>query len=68
MDTLHCRYTGADLGAIVREASLCALEEDIEIEAIGQRHLKAALGRVKPSPPTSPDLLKMYARFQRGMQ
>lgn len=40
--TLDCRYTGADISALVREASLAALEEDLEATNVAARHFAAA--------------------------
>ncbi|CAL8471781.1 g11323 [Coccomyxa elongata] len=62
------RYTGADLSALVREASLQALVEDIDTLHVAMRHFKAALSNVAPSPSVSKVELNMYGRFQQGIQ
>jgi SpoVK/Ycf46/Vps4 family AAA+-type ATPase len=62
------RYTGADLGALVREAAIRALEEDISSEKVGMRHFRAALASVPPSPPPSAAQVQMYTAFQQGVQ
>lgn len=43
------RYTGADIGAVVREASLAALEQDISTSHVAMRHFEAALGVSTPN-------------------
>ena len=62
------RYTGADLSALVREASLQALVEDIDTVHVAMRHFKAALSNVGPSPSVSEVELNIYGRFQQGIQ
>ena len=39
----YVRYTGADLTAMVREAALAALQEDMAAQLVHLRHFKAAL-------------------------
>lgn len=61
-------YTGADIGSVVREAALAALEESLAAEQVCQRHFTAALSRVQPSvDAASPSaaLTAMYERFSR---
>lgn len=58
-------YTGADISAICREAALAALEEDINIQAVGQRHLLQACCLVKPSAPPGAFLMSVYEQFRR---
>jgi SpoVK/Ycf46/Vps4 family AAA+-type ATPase len=81
---LHgCRFTGADIQALCREAAVAALEETLLAETVAARHFDAALQRVKPSnssssstsssPPGSGDkdgMMTMYWQFQRhsGLQ
>ncbi|BDA47155.1 probable ATPase family protein 2 homolog at C-terminar half [Coccomyxa sp. Obi] len=62
------RYTGADLKAVVREAALQALVEDIDTTHVAMRHFRAALSNVAPSPSVSKVELNMYGRFQQGIQ
>jgi len=42
-------YTGADLSALVREAGLIAIRENINVKKIEMRHFEAALLEVSPS-------------------
>ena len=42
-------YTGADLAALVREAALTALREDINATKVAFRHFEQALTKVRPS-------------------
>ncbi len=42
-------YSGADIAAIVREAGLQALREDINAKKVGKKHFEKALKRIKPS-------------------
>ena len=59
-------YTGADLQAYVREAAICALEEDLESKQVCARHFAAAAARVPPSPPVSTETAAAYASFERA--
>ena len=59
------RYTGADLTAVVREAALAALQEDMGARAVAARHFDAALAEVAPSTAPTAAELDMYARFER---
>ena len=59
-------YTGADLQAYVREAAVCALEEDLESSQVCARHFAAAAARVPPSPPVSAETAAAYASFERA--
>lgn len=58
-------YTGADLSAIVREAALAALEENIDSTEVNAKHLGTGMMRVRPSPPARQELVDMYEKFQR---
>ncbi len=62
------RYTGADLSALVREASMKALQEYIDTTEVAMRHFSAALLEITPSPSVSGAELDMYGRFQQGIQ
>ena len=42
-------YTGADLEALVREAAILALREDVDSQQVKKRHFDEALKKVKPS-------------------
>ena len=54
-------YSGAELAAVCTEASMEALNEKIDAEAVEQRHLLHALSVVHAR--TSPDLLQLYIDF-----
>jgi len=55
-------YSGAEVAAVCREASLCALEESMQAEAVGMAHFLQALLHVKPR--TTATMLHFYASFQ----
>ncbi|MFT7806376.1 spermatogenesis-associated protein 5-like [Arapaima gigas] len=61
------RYSGAEIGAMCREAALFALQDDIRAQCIMGRHFKRALAVVKPRIPDS--LIQLYSRYrqQRGL-
>ncbi len=42
-------YTGADIGALIREAAMVALREDPEANRVMARHVDAAMEMVRPS-------------------
>ena len=42
-------YTGADLEALVREAGMLALREDIESKEVTKKHFTSAMDKVRPS-------------------
>jgi AAA family ATPase len=67
-----CRYTGADITAVCREAALAALEEDLGAAAVAARHFDLALLRVLPSSAgrAGGDPLAAFRQFQRhsGLQ
>ncbi|GBF09502.1 cell division control protein 48, AAA family, partial [Aeropyrum pernix] len=54
-------YTGADIEALVREASLAALREDINAAEVSMRHFEVALKKVKPS--VTPQMVEYYKRW-----
>ncbi|MGC9009962.1 MAG: CDC48 family AAA ATPase [Sulfolobales archaeon] len=51
-------YTGADIAAVVREAGLYALREDINATKVEMRHFLKALDKVKPS--LTEDMVRFY--------
>ncbi|KAG2429616.1 hypothetical protein HXX76_010848 [Chlamydomonas incerta] len=60
-------FSGADLGALVREAALAALEEDLQgATCVAGRHFAAALATTQPSVPPGAELMTAYAALQRG--
>jgi transitional endoplasmic reticulum ATPase len=42
-------YTGADLEAVLREAAMIALREDINIKKITSKHIEKAMEKISPS-------------------
>ncbi len=60
-------YTGADLEALVREAGLRALRENLEISKVGQRHFDEAMQVIKPS--VSKQMVEFYMKwFEQARQ
>ncbi|GLC74667.1 hypothetical protein PLESTF_001542800 [Pleodorina starrii] len=59
-------YSGADLAAVVREAGLAALEEDLGAEQVAMRHFETALRLVAPSVQPSTNMMAVYGRMQRA--
>jgi transitional endoplasmic reticulum ATPase len=62
-------FTGADCGALVREAQLAALAEELaggREGGVAARHLEAARALVRASPPVSPHMARVYASLGRG--
>ena len=55
-------YSGAEVVAVCREASLFALEENINAENITSSHFEKALNKVKPR--ISAESIAFYQRFQ----
>ncbi len=54
-------YSGADLEAVVREAGLAALRENMNMEKVSMRHFELALEKVKPS--ISEEMKKYYRQW-----
>ncbi|MEM1928259.1 MAG: CDC48 family AAA ATPase [Acidilobaceae archaeon] len=54
-------YSGADLAALVREASLLALKENVEKPIVERRHFEIALEKVKPS--ITKQMMEFYMRW-----
>ena len=63
-------YSGADLEALVREASILALREAIESKKepkeVSKRHFEAALEKVKPS--ITKEMIEFYKRFEERLK
>lgn len=55
-------YTGADIAAVCREATMAALEEDLNAQEVSMRHFNNALCTVQRSVSEY-----FYANFSRGM-
>ena len=56
----RCRYSGADLENVCREAALKALRESLAAPAVAQSHFEAALSATRPS--LTPDVLEQYRK------
>ncbi|MCI4459718.1 MAG: CDC48 family AAA ATPase [Acidilobus sp.] len=54
-------YTGADLAALVREASLAALREDLKATRVRFKHFEQALSKVRPS--VTKYMIDFYSRW-----
>ncbi len=63
---MACRFTGADLSALVREGALKALERDIDAGTVSHEDFAKAVQIVKPSPPVTHAQAQMYAAFKQG--
>ena len=59
-------YSGADLGALVREAFLQAVRESLIVKKIERRHFMKALELVRPS--LSEDLIKFYLEWNERIR
>jgi len=60
------RYSGADLAALVREAAMSALREDINAEKVESRHFEIAMSRVKPS--LTDEILKYFEEIKKTLR
>ncbi len=54
-------YTGADLAALVREAALIALREDINNPVVRRKHFEQALQKIRPS--VTKQMLEYYQKW-----
>ncbi|MEM0099455.1 MAG: CDC48 family AAA ATPase [Desulfurococcaceae archaeon] len=59
-------YSGADLEALVREAFLMALRENISVKFIEKKHFIKAMEVIKPS--LSEDLIKFYMEWNERIR
>jgi len=59
-------YSGADLAALVREAALMALREDIKATEVKMKHFLMAKDRVTPS--LSESMIKFYEDWLTKMR
>jgi len=55
-------YSGADLEALVKEAAMNALREDINAKEVKAKHFEEALKKIPPS--LSKELIEYYKRFE----
>lgn len=55
------QYTGADIAALARKAGRMALREDMQSQAVSQKHFVAAIQEIGPS--VTPDTMKYYAKM-----
>jgi len=56
-------YSGADLAALVREAAMNALREDLNISKVNMRHFRAAMNTIGPS--ITKEMIKFYEDWGR---
>ncbi|RLG39398.1 MAG: AAA family ATPase, partial [Thermoproteota archaeon] len=59
-------FSGADLAALVREAALEAIREDVNVEKVEMRHFREALKKVRPS--LTPEILKFFAEVGKMLR
>jgi len=59
-------YVGADLEAVVREAGLIALRENINVKELQEEHFTKALEVIKPS--ITPELQEFYSEVEQEMK
>ena len=59
-------YSGADLAALVREAALVALREDINASKVFMRHFTEALKIVQPS--LNKDMIRFYEEWSKKVR
>ncbi|MDK2465083.1 MAG: AAA family ATPase, partial [Candidatus Korarchaeota archaeon] len=59
-------FSGADLAALVREAALEAIREDVKAQKVEMRHFREALKKVRPS--LTPEILKFFAEVGRMLR
>ncbi|MDM7275133.1 MAG: CDC48 family AAA ATPase [Thermoprotei archaeon] len=57
-------YTGADLAALVREASMIALRENLNNPIVRWAHIEQALKKIRPS--ITRQMLEFYARWMEA--
>jgi len=57
-------FTGADIEALVREAGMLALREDIKSEKVKKKHFVEALKKIKPS--VSDSMIKIYKKMEES--
>ncbi len=60
------RFSGADLAALVREAAMSALRENINAKKVEMRHFEQALSSIKPS--LTEDMLKYFEEVKRTLR
>lgn len=56
-------YSGAEVNAVCHEAAMMALEENIEIEYVDNKHFDKALTLIQPRTPES--LIKLYEEYAK---
>ena len=59
-------YSGADLEALVREAALTALREDMNAKYVRMRHFLNAMDRIPPS--LSPEIIRFYEQWKEKVK
>eukprot|EP01133_Synstelium_polycarpum_P004396 gene4396-5145_t len=55
-------YSGAEVTSICKEASICAMKEDINAERVSMSHFEKAMGQVKKG--ITSDMLAFYKNYQ----
>ncbi|EFA81375.1 AAA ATPase domain-containing protein [Heterostelium album PN500] len=55
-------YSGAEVASICREASICAMKENIHAEFVSMRHFESAIHQVKKG--ITDEMIAFYAKYQ----
>ncbi|EGG17099.1 AAA ATPase domain-containing protein [Cavenderia fasciculata] len=56
-------YSGAEVTSICKEASVCAMKEDLNIEKVEMRHFQSAIGLVKKG--ITKEMIEFYDNYQK---
>ncbi|GAM23714.1 hypothetical protein SAMD00019534_068890, partial [Acytostelium subglobosum LB1] len=66
--TMTDGFSGAEVAAICKEASICAMKEDLNAERVTMLHFEAAIGQAKKG--ITNDMIDFYSKYQEqsGLQ
>ena len=56
-------FSGAEIVAVCREAAIKAMEEDLNVEFVSQRHLLSAIEQITPQ--ITPEMIHFYDHFRK---
>eukprot|EP00026_Physarum_polycephalum_P023022 Phypoly_transcript_27652.p1 GENE.Phypoly_transcript_27652~~Phypoly_transcript_27652.p1 ORF type:complete len:151 (+),score=22.09 Phypoly_transcript_27652:42-455(+) len=54
-------YSGAEVAAVCREASMCAMLENVNADLVGMRHFTTAITNIKPG--ITSEMLAFYKKY-----
>jgi SpoVK/Ycf46/Vps4 family AAA+-type ATPase len=57
------RFSGAEIVSVCQNASMLAIEEDMNVEKVSQRHFESAISQVIPR--TTQEVLDFYSKFSQ---